>query len=55
MTWHFDGKVTHDIVGDGWGTSSRSAGSYAHTFPEPGEYGYRCTLHGPMRGTVVVE
>jgi plastocyanin len=55
VTWHFDGEVTHDIVGQGWGTSARAAGSFAHTFTEPGAYDYRCTIHGPMRGTVVVK
>lgn len=55
VTWQFNGKVAHDIVGEGWGTPERAAGSFAHTFAEPGVYDYRCTIHGPMRGIVVVE
>jgi plastocyanin len=55
VTWSFDGKVAHDIVGDGWGTPVLAEGTFSHTFAEPGVHDYRCTLHGPMRGTVVVE
>lgn len=55
VTWRFDGNVTHDIVGDEWGTPARSEGIFSHVFTEPGTYDYRCTLHGPMRGRVIVE
>jgi plastocyanin len=55
VSWRFDGVTEHDIVGDGWGTPSRRTGVFTHTFAEAGIYDYRCTLHGPMRGRVVVE
>lgn len=55
VTWRFDGTVVHDITGDGWGTPARNEGVFSHTFDEPGVYDYRCTLHGPMRGRVVVQ
>lgn len=54
VTWHFDGTTTHDIVGEGWGTPARAEGVFAHTFTEAGTYDFRCTIHGPMRGRVVV-
>jgi plastocyanin len=55
VTWRFDGAETHDIVGEGWGTEARSDGTYRRTFDEVGTFDYRCTLHGPMRGRVLVE
>ncbi len=55
VNWRFDGTVVHDITGDAWGTPARNDGVFSHTFNERGAYDYRCTLHGPMRGRVVVE
>ena len=59
VTWTFadtdeDGPVDHDVVGEGWGSSVQSTGTFAHTFDRPGTYDYVCTLHSFMSGSVRV-
>jgi plastocyanin len=56
VTWRFeDGSVPHDVAGDGWKSGDlQSKGTFRHTFDRPGSYDYRCTLHGGMKGRVVV-
>lgn len=58
VTWLFDdGGMAHDVVADD--RSFRSplmvANTFTHTFTEPGTYGYHCTPHPDMTGTVVVQ
>lgn len=55
VTWRWDARASHDVVGDGFESEVQDSGTFEHTFEEPGEYDYRCTLHGGMDGTVVVE
>jgi plastocyanin len=56
VTWRFDdGLVPHNVVGDGWGSKQpRRAGTFRHTFEQPGTYDYACTLHPQMTGRVAV-
>ena len=56
VTWSFrDGLLQHNVVGDGWGSGEpQRAGTYSHTFTQPGTYDYTCTLHAQMTGRVVV-
>lgn len=54
VTWVWQ-DVAHDLVfGDGTTVAPRDGGTWQRTFTEPGNYDYRCTLHGPMRGRVTV-
>lgn len=55
ITWHWDGEVTHDLVfEDGVSGPRQKEGTYQRRFDVAGDYPYRCTLHGPMRGQVTV-
>jgi plastocyanin len=55
VTWRFeDGTVPHNVKGDGFESKIQSSGTYWHRFDAPGTYAYRCTLHGGMKGRVVV-
>jgi plastocyanin len=59
------GRNDHNVLpadgGDSWGVmteSFRPGDAYRHTFTEPGEYPYYCSIHGTaevgMVGTIVV-
>ena len=57
VTWTNADEELHALAADDG--SFRSGGltgdaSFAHTFDKPGSYGYRCTLHPQMTGTIVV-
>lgn len=54
VTWIWEGNNDHNIVGDGFESPVQTQGQFAHTFTTPGTYAYRCTLHGSMRGEVIV-
>ena len=54
VTWRWDGDNPHNVVGDGFESEIQTEGTFAHVFAEPGRHEYRCTLHGGMRGEVVV-
>jgi len=55
VTWSFeDGRVPHNVKGDGFASGNQTKGTFAHTFGRPGEYRYTCTLHAGMDGRVVV-
>lgn len=57
VTWKFeDGDVRHDVSSDDGSFKSKVAlsGTYTHSFAEPGAFGYDCSLHPTMTGTVVV-
>ena len=55
VTWKFDdGRIPHDVKGDGWKSPTQSKGTWTHTFPRAGSYEYHCTLHPYMKGTVEV-
>jgi plastocyanin len=56
VTWKFDdGRIPHDVKGDGWKSPTQSKGTWTHTFTKAGSYDYHCTLHPYMKGTVEVK
>ncbi len=59
VEWVFDdGGMPHDVVGDdlpGLESELLTSGTYTYTFTEAGEFGYHCTPHPDMTGTVTVE
>lgn len=57
VTWINRDLVRHTVTStEGLFDSGRlqSRGSFNYTFDEPGTYGYYCTIHPIMRGTIVV-
>lgn len=54
VTWMWEGRNDHNVVADDFSSDVQSSGTFTHTFDEPGTYAYQCTLHGGMRGEVVV-
>jgi plastocyanin len=55
VTWAWaDGARTHNVVGEGFASETRSEGTFAHRFDAPGTYDYECTLHAGMTGTLTV-
>jgi plastocyanin len=55
VTWQHKDRMPHTVVGDGFASATMSGGStFTHTFEEPGEYVYQCSLHPAMRGKIVV-
>lgn len=49
------GGVTHNVTGRSFADSgNRSRGSFTVRFNRAGRFGYVCTLHSGMSGTVVV-
>lgn len=56
VTWTNRDSAPHTVTGDGFDSGTlEDEATYAHTFPTPGTYAYRCAFHGSMRGTVVVQ
>lgn len=55
VTWTWEGDNPHDVRGDGFASEIQTSGEFRHTFDEPGDFAYRCTVHPAMRGRVVVE
>lgn len=56
VRWEFAGSAEHDVVADDGSFVSELVreGSYTVVFDEAGEYGYDCSIHPEMRGTVRV-
>lgn len=52
VTWVWQGRAVHDVVGDGFDSGTQAEGTFEHTFTEPGTYEFVCTLHPGMEGTV---
>lgn len=54
--WVWSGNAAHDVVfGDGGPSSTiKSFGDFKRVFSGAGTYGYLCTLHGGMVGTIIV-
>lgn len=57
VTWTNLDTETHTVVGDGGIGSDelQQDGEYSKTFPTPGSYSYRCSIHPAMEGTVIVK
>lgn len=55
VTWRWaEDAGRHNVTGDGFGSDTKSEGTFAHRFDQPGTYDYACALHHGMRGTVRV-
>ncbi|MFA4826359.1 MAG: cupredoxin family copper-binding protein [Methanoregula sp.] len=61
VTWTNDDSAPHTVVSDAGSpvpfTSPQLAtgASYPQTFTRAGTYGYHCSIHPSMKGTIVVE
>ena len=60
VTWRMDdGSVPHNVTSKGdeeFASDNINDGkTFEHTYAEPGEYPYTCTLHPGMDGTVTVK
>ncbi|HEV7663363.1 MAG TPA: hypothetical protein VGQ62_07495 [Chloroflexota bacterium] len=56
VVWQNGGRELHDVTGeDDWHSGPIEGNNeYRHTFGFEGSFGYRCTVHPDMRGTVIV-
>lgn len=54
VTWVWDGKRQHNVIGEAFQSELQTEGTFSHTFDTPGAYRYLCTLHGGMTGAVIV-
>jgi plastocyanin len=56
VTWTFGTGTTHNVTfDDGTQSGDKSAGTYTRTFNSAGTFNYRCTIHGGMNGTIIVQ
>jgi plastocyanin len=55
VTWVWEGRAPHDVVGQGFESEDQSSGTFRHTFEQPGTYAYECTIHPGMEGNIIVE
>lgn len=54
VTWVWDGRAPHDVVGDGFDSGVQNDGTFEHRFANPGPYSYECTVHPGMTGQITV-
>jgi plastocyanin len=56
VVWSF-GSGTHTTTADGgqWDSGAKSAGTFSFTFSTAGTYGYVCSFHPTMTGTITVD
>lgn len=58
VKWTYDGKVTHDInslnAPNLKSPRLRRGDSYSYTFNKPGTFGFYCSFHEGMSGTIIV-
>ena len=54
VTWVWEGRAAHNVVGDGFESDVMVAGDFAHTFDTTGSFTYVCTLHPGQEGVVHV-
>ena len=54
VTWVWDGRAQHNVVGDGFQSADQNSGTFEHTFDRPGTFRYECTIHPGMEGSVTV-
>ncbi|HEY6780530.1 MAG TPA: plastocyanin/azurin family copper-binding protein [Thermoleophilaceae bacterium] len=61
VTWKNEDSANHDVTADDGSFKSGGAGdisgggTFKHTFDKAGSFGYVCTVHPGMKGTVVVK
>jgi putative oxidoreductase len=55
VTWTWEGRAPHNVVGQAFQSRDQSSGTFRHTFQEPGTFAYECTIHPGMEGSIVVE
>jgi plastocyanin len=55
VTWVWEGRAPHDVVGQRFESKAQSSGTFRHRFERPGTYPYECTIHPGMEGSIVVE
>ena len=54
VTWTWEGRTPHNVVGDDFDSGIQDEGTFTHTFAEPGTYDYECSLHRGMNGRITV-
>jgi plastocyanin len=55
VTWDWiEARRAHNVIGDGFASDVLAEGEFRHTFDSPGTFEYLCSLHGGMRGRVIV-
>ncbi len=61
VTWTNRDGVDHTIVADSGSPASfksealADGASFSFTFTQPGTYGYYCSIHPSMKGTIIVQ
>jgi plastocyanin len=57
ITWTNTGAVPHTVTFEDGPDSGllESGGTFQHTFETAGTFGYICTIHPAMTGTITVE
>jgi plastocyanin len=55
VTWVWDGRAPHNVIGEDFQSEDQSSGTFRHTFEQPGTYSYDCTIHPGMEASVAVE
>jgi plastocyanin len=55
VTWVWEGRASHDVVGQGFESNEQSSGTFRHIFEQPGTYAYECTIHPGMEGSIIVD
>jgi plastocyanin len=54
VTWKWAGKVAHNVTFKTVHSKTQAKGTYSLTFNRKGTFGYRCTLHPGMTGSIKV-
>lgn len=59
VIWTNEDSVQHIVVSDSGEELSSglidSQGTFTHTFSNAGTYGYHCSIHPSMKGTIIVQ
>ncbi|AFV22489.1 blue (type 1) copper domain-containing protein [Methanolobus psychrophilus R15] len=58
VTWANDDRVTHTVTADNGGFDSgelEPSETFSYTYEQEGIFGYSCTIHPGMIGTVTVK
>ncbi|OGD63448.1 hypothetical protein A2160_02110 [Candidatus Beckwithbacteria bacterium RBG_13_42_9] len=56
VTFTNNDSVTHTVTGTNLDSGDIAPGdSYKHVFTDPGTYGYNCSIHPNMKGTIIIQ